>query len=55
MRNPKARIPAELSAELQEEAGRYNVPYSRYVRALLKHRKLLDMGNPEFVKDLYLK
>jgi hypothetical protein len=51
--NPRARLPKALVEELKKDAESYKVKYGAYVRAILLHRKLMDMSNPEFVKTLF--
>lgn len=55
MNQKPVKIPAPLWEELNKEAKAYGekIPLARYMRAILQHRKLMDMGNPEFVKSLF--
>lgn len=55
MNQKPVKIPVPLWNELHKEAKAYgkNIPLARYMRAILLHRKLMDTGNPEFVKSLF--
>lgn len=53
MNQKPVKIPVPLWNDLHKESQEYKIPLARLVKAILQHRKLMDMGNPEFVKSLF--